>query len=495
MHASLPRTPPRLRQALLASLLTVLAGCSTVGPDYQTQAPDVPAHWIEADAAPPDGDHDDLRTWWRAFQDPLLDRLVDQTLAHNQDLEIALARLHQARAERVQIAAAGLPEVSLGAAGEAVRGSEALGSQTGGQARTWHLGFDASWEPDLFGGTRRAVEAADAGIQALAEDRRALQVSLVAEVVSDYVGLRAAQQRLLIAHDNIRTLVEAEHLAEQAQRSGLGAPADVTQARAEREMAEAQPPLLHADVARFRHAIGVLTGGFPGDWHAALATPAPAPALPMPADLPLSLPSDVIRQRPDLRADERRLAAATAQIGVAEAQRFPRFRIPLGFGTSASVIHDLFSGASLAWSAAMQGGQSLYDGGHARAGITAAQANADAVRRVYERDVSVALRDVEDALTAWTSERQRQAALQKAVDDSQQALQQASQLYTRGLSAYLPVLVAQRSLNQARDTLALSQLAQRRGEIALYKALGAGGADNAQGVTDHRNAAETTATR
>lgn len=494
MHASLPRTQPRLRQALLASLLTVLAGCTTVGPDYQTQAPDVPAHWIEADAAPSDGEHDGLRTWWRAFQDPLLDRLVDQTLARNQDLDIALARLRQARAERVQIAAAAMPEVSVGAAGEVVRGSKALGSQPGGQARTWHLGFDASWELDLFGGTRRAVEAADAGIQALAEDHRALQVSLVAEVVSDYAGLRAAQRRLAIAQDNIRTLAEAERLAEQAQRSGLGTLVDVTQARAEREMAEAQPPLLHADVARFSHAIGVLAGGFPGDWHADLATP--APALPMPADLPLSLPSDVIRQRPDLRADERRLAAATAQIGVAEAERFPRFRIPLGIGTSASVIHDLFSGASLAWSAAMQGSHSLYDSGRARAGVTAAQAEADAVRRIYERDVRMALRDVEDALTAWTSERQRQAALQKAVADSQQALQQATQLYTRGLSAYLPVLVAQRSLNQARDTLALSQLAQLRGGIAVYKALGAGWSDTVLiPESEQQVAAETAATQ
>lgn len=494
MHASIPRTPSRLRQALLlTSLLATLVGCTPVGPDYRAPTPEVPANWIEADAVVPGSDQEGLRTWWRAFQDPLLDQLVDQTLAHNQDLDIALARLRKARAERVQIAAAGLPEVSIGVAGEAVRGSKALGSQPGGQARTWHLGFDASWEPDLFGATRRAVEAADAGIQALAEDRRALQLSLVAEVVSDYAGMRTAQQRLLIAQDNIRTLVEAERLAEQAQRSGLGTLADVTQARAEREMAEAQPPLLHADVARFSHAIGVLTGGFPGDWHAALATP--APALPMPADLPLSLPSDVIRQRPDLRADERRLAAATAQIGVAEAQRFPSFRIPLGLSTSASVIHDLFSGASLAWSAAMQGSQSLYDDGRTRAGVTAAQANADAVRRVYERDLRAALRDVEDALTAWTGERQRQAALQKAVADSQQAQQQATQLYARGLSAYLPVLVAQRSLNQARDTLALSQLAQRRGEIALYKALGAGGADNTPGVADHRNAAETTATR
>ncbi len=472
MHAPIPRTQPRLRRALLASLLAVLTGCTTVGPDYHAPTLDVPTHWIEADAALSDSDHDGLRTWWRAFQDPLLDRLVDQTLAHNLDLTIALARLRQARAERVQIASAAMPVVSAGAAGEAVRGSKALSSQPGGQARTWHLGFDASWELDLFGGTRRAVEAADAGIQALAEDHRALQVSLVAELVSDYAGLRAAQLRLAITQDNIRSLTEAERLAEQAHRSGLGTLADVAQARAERQMAQAQPPLLEADIARFSHAIGVLAGGFPGDWHTALTTP--APALPMPVDLPLSLPSDVIRQRPDLRADERRLAAATAQIGVAQAERFPTFRIPLGLGTTASIIHDLFSGASLAWSAAMQGSQSLYDGGRAQAGVTAARANANAVRRIYERDVRLALRDVEDALTAWASERQRQVALQNAVADSQRALQQATQLYARGLSAYLPVLVAQRSLNQARDALALSQLAQLQGGIALYKAVGAG---------------------
>ncbi|WP_374625172.1 efflux transporter outer membrane subunit [Pandoraea sp.] len=474
--------------------MAVLTGCTTVGPDYRTPTLDVPAHWIEADAAMPDGDHDGLRTWWRAFQDPLLDRLVEQTLAHNQDMDIALARLRQARAERVQIASATMPEVSVGAAGEAMRGSKALSAQPGGQARTWHLGFDASWELDLFGGTRRAVEAADAGIQALAEDHRALQVSLVAELVADYAGLRTAQLRLAIAQDNIRTLAEAERLAERAHRNGLGTMADVTQARAERETAQAQPPLLEADIARFSHAIGVLAGGFPGDWRAALATH--AAALRMPADLPLSLPSDVIRQRPDLRADERRLAAAAAQIGVAEAARFPTFRIPLGFGTTASVIHDLFSGASLAWSAAMQGSLSLYDAGGARAGVTAAQANADAVRRVYERDMRSALRDVEDALTAWTSERQRQAALQKAVADSRQALEQASQRYARGLSAYLPVLVAQRSLNQARDALALSQLARLQGGIALYKALGAGWSDTALvPVSDRRAAAETKATQ
>ncbi|WP_024889199.1 efflux transporter outer membrane subunit [Luteimonas huabeiensis] len=494
MRASCSHACPRRHAALAACLLAGLSGCATVGPDYRAPALDAPANWIEADATRPGGDRDDLRAWWRAFQDPLLDRLVDRALAHHQDLDIALARLRQARAVRIQVASAAMPELSIGAAGEAARGSDALDSPPGGRARAWHLGLDASWELDLFGRTRRAVEAADAGIQALVEDHRALQASLVAELVSDYVGLRAAQLRLAIARENVGTLVDAERLAERAYRSGLGTLADVMQARAERETAQAQPPLLEADIARLGHAIGILTGGFPGDWRAALS--APAPRLPRPAGLPLWLPSDVIRSRPDLRADERRLAAATARIGVAQAGRFPAFRIPLGIGTAASAIHDLFSGAGLAWSAAIQGSRSVYDAGRARAGVAAAQADADAARSVYERDVRAALGDVEDALTAWTTERQRQVSLREAAADSQRALEQATRRYAAGLSAYLPVLVAQRALHQARDALALSELAELQGVVALYKSLGAGWTDAApEPATAGSEAPETTATR
>lgn len=462
----------RCRVLMLFSLLAGLAGCTTAGPDYHRPVVQVPANWVEAGAAMKNSDHDGLRSWWQSFQDPMLDSLVDQVLARNQDLDIALARLRQARAEREQIASSSGPTVSAGGSGEARRSSKALTSQSGGESWAWHFGFDASWEPDLFGGTRRALEAADAGIEALAADHRALQASLAAELVSSYAGLRATQQRLGIARDNIRTLVDTERLAGQAHRMGLGTLADVMQARAERETAEAQPPLMEADIARFSHAIGVLAGGFPEDGHAALAKL--SPMLTMRTPVPLSLPSEVIRQRPDLRADERRLAAASAQIGVAEAERFPRFRIPLGIGTTASIIHSLFSGASLAWSAGMQGSQSLYDGGRARAGVTAAQANADAARLVYEKDVRLALRDVEDALVTWTSERQRQASLSKAVASSQQALEHSTRLYGRGLSAYLPVLVAQRTVNQARDEQILSQLEEVRGIIALYRSMGAG---------------------
>ncbi len=465
---------------LVVSLLMGLSGCMAVGPDYKTPALNLPSNWVEANgtltsSGLTNSNKDGLRMWWQSLNDPLLTRLVDQTLAQNQDLGIALTRLRQARAERTQTASAYGPTISGRGAEENRRTSEALSSQAGGESRTWLAGFDASWELDLFGGTRRAVEAADAGIEALAEDHRALQVSLIAELVSNYAGLRATQQRLTIAHDNIRTLLESERLVEQAHHRGMGTLADVMQARAERKTAEAQPPLMEADIARFSHAIGVLAGDFPGDWHAKLTEP--STVLPVSTHLPLSLPSQVMRQRPDIRADERRLAAATAQIGVAEAERFPKFTIPLGIGSTVSLIRDLFSSASLAWSAGGQVSQSIYDGGRTRAGVKAAQANADAARLIYERDVRLALRDVEDALTALNSERLRQTSLREAVADSQKALEHSTQLYSRGLSAYLPVLVAQRTVNHAQDALALSQWEEVRGVIALYKSLGAGWSD------------------
>lgn len=465
--------PHRARWLAMACVTAWLTGCAPVGPNYQAPTIDVPTRWHEAAGEGTATDAETLRDWWHSFHDPLLTRLVAQTLAANQDLGIARAHLQQARAERIKVAAALGPSVSAGAEGNALRSSTVLDWPPGiGQSRTWRAGFDASWELDIFGGARRAVEAADAGIDALNEDRHALQVSLLAELVTDYAALRTAQARAAIAQDNIRNLREGERLAELARQRGLGTLTEVAQARAEREAAEARPPLLDADVARLSHAIGVLTGGFAGDWRDALAS-APTAMPRMPA-MPVSLPSAVIRQRPDLRADERRLAAATANIGVAQAERFPHFRIPLGIGTTASLLSDLFSGASLAWSVGLQASQSLYDGGRAKAGVTAAQARADAALLVYERDVRRALREVEDALTRLNSERRRQVSLQAAVDDSQQALDRATRLYRRGLSGYLPVLTAQRAANSNRDALAVSRGDELHASIALYKALGAG---------------------
>ncbi|KAF1004741.1 MAG: Solvent efflux pump outer membrane protein SrpC [Luteibacter sp.] len=459
-------------KVLLAPALCLLVACTTLGPDYQAPRPSLPATWSEAHDGSRHADTETLRTWWRRFDDPLLDRLVDQALANNQDLGIALARLRQARADRT-IAAAGLGP-TIGASGnlQALRSSRRTDPPGGGTTQAYGLGLDARWELDLFGGLRRGVEAADARVSAVEADGHALRVSLLAELATDYGQLRMTQARLAVSRDTIGLLRDSERIAERAWHAGLGTEADYRQARAERESAEAQPAQLEAGVARLTHAIGVLAGGFPGDWKETLLTSAPAPLLP--PELPLAMPSEVIRQRPDLRADERRLAAATADIGVAEAARYPRFSIPLSIGTDAHLIHDLFSAASASWSAAIAGNQTVYDGGSNRAGVERAEAEAQAALLAWERDVRGALRDVEDALTGIDTACRRRDHLVAAIDDSRTALDRATRLYRQGLSGYQPVLTAQRSLNAVRDARLLNDQDELDAGIGLYKALGAG---------------------
>ncbi|MGS0894296.1 efflux transporter outer membrane subunit [Burkholderia stagnalis] len=475
-HPFPPVLPMRLAIAFAAVCACALAACTTVGPDYAAPRPTHPAGWI----APRDTVQTDparLQDWWRAFGDAQLDALVAQAIEHNQDLAIARERLLQARAEREQVASRLGPTVSAGGDADALRSSRALDWPPGiGQSRTYRLGFDASWELDLFGGTRRAVEAADAQVDAIDDDRHAILVSLLAELASDYAELRATQARLRIATDNVASLDATRQLTERSNRRGLGTSFAVAQARAELQLAQAALPPLQQNVARLAHAIGVLTGGFPGTLRDALSTPgAPLPVAPT---LPVTLPSDVIRERPDIRAAERRLAAATARIGVARAAQFPHFAIPLSLGTTASLVQDLFTGASVAWSVALDGTQTLYDGGRAKAGVTAAWAAAEAARLAYEQRIRIAFRDVEDALVAIGAARDRQAALAAAVDSSQDAQSRATRLYRSGLGEYLSVLTAQRATYRARDALALSRLAQVQGAIALYKSLGVGWRDD-----------------
>ena len=463
----------RLFRPVACLLALPLAACTAVGPDYREEIPAHPLDWATPAPGVVPADPRSLASWWRSFNDPLLDELVQRAIEGNRDLAIARQRLLQARAERDQVASRLAPQLSAGGEANAQRSAKALDYPPGiGESRTYRLGLDASWEVDVFGGRRRALEAADAQVQAVAEDESAVLVSLLAELANDYAALRATQQRTLIARDNLATLVAAERLAEKAYERGLGTTMEVAQARAERGLGEARLPELAADEERLIHALGVLSGDFPGGLQECLASR--RPILLDPPSLRASLPSEVVRNRPDIRAAERRLAASTARIGVAEAERFPRFVIPLGLGTSASLVRDLFSDASLAWSLGIVADQTLYDGGRREAGVRAAEAEARAMRLAYQQSVRVAFRDVEDALSGLNAERLRQASLRGAVKDSQDALGRATRLYRNGLSGYLSVLTAQRATYQARDALALSRMAHTQHVIGLYKSLGAG---------------------
>jgi len=469
----------RLKSSVAGALLfpLIVAGCAKVGPDYQPPQVQTPIAWSEAAAGPESGETD-LRNWWQGFGDPLLEDLVAQAVAGNLDLQMAARRVIAAKADRVAIAAGGLPTLGAGVSAANSRSSEMLTWPPGvGEYKTYQYGLESSWELDVFGGTRRAVEAADAASGAAAEDRRGIMVALLGDLASDYTLLRFSQKRLEIAHRNIAAEQKALELSERAYKAGLGTDMDVARARAAVETSQSQIPPLEANIARMGHAIALLLGRFPGDLKAdgVLARL----VLPLPKDLvlpplPGTLPSEMVRNRPDIRRAERQIAAATARVGVATAELFPHFKIPLGIGPMTSNMVNLLESDALVWTFGLSATQTLYDGGKSNAHIRAAEAVAEQDRLAYRQTILQAFREVEDRLVGYRTEQDRHASLVAAAADEAQAFDRATRLYASGLTDFLKVLDSERALFHAEDSLAQSEQAQALDLIGLYRALGGG---------------------
>lgn len=464
------------RATASAAVLAMAAGC-TVGPDYVPPETQAPAQWTEA-ATPgligtgPEAGRQ-LERWWTAFKDPTLDRLVERAVADNLDLKIAEQRLLEARAQRAEAAAGFYPTLDGSASAERQRYSTALKFPPfGGIANTFQAGFDASWEIDIFGKTRRAVEAADASVQATVESRRDVLVSLLAELGQDYATLRSAQARLVIADRNIKADQDGLDLTRDKYKGGLGNELDVAQAQAQLETINAAVPQLQTAVAQQSHAIAVLLGQEPGALEAELATPAALP--PAPPVLPAAVPSDVVRNRPDIRAAEREIAGANAQIGVAIAQMFPSFSITPSFGIAGGSLSHLLNDGALQWGAPASISVPIFEGGKLEANVAQAKAVAEEDRLTYRKTVLGAFREVEDALVAYSAERRRHDRLIAAVAADRIAVDRATALYRSGLGNFLSVLDGERSLYSAEDAAAQSELTLTQQTIALYKALGAG---------------------
>ena len=464
----------RVRSPTLLALL--LAGCATphITP-YAMPAPVLPERWTEPHPAATAGSVD-LRRWWTGFHDPALDRLVDHAIAGNLDLRIAAQRLLAARAERDAVAAARHPLIGASGGASVQRSSTRLDYPPGiGRSDTLSAGLEASWEPDLFGRLRQSVEAADAEAGVVEEDRRAILVSLIAEIALDYIDLRSAQERRAIATRDIDRLKTTLDATERLHRAGLATGASVAEARAEWRLAQARLPGFTERIARDRHAIAALTGGFPSDMLTDLDGTAPLPAAP---ELPPSVPSQLLRDRPDIRAAERRLAAATARANVVAADLLPRFRIPLTLGTAASGVAGLLAPGAIVWSLAASGSQTLYDRGQRAARLRAAQALTEAQRLDYERSIRVAMRDVEDVLASRHEEAIRYEALTAALAASRTAVARATRERRAGTIGTLDLLTTQRSLYAIEDGLAVSRADRLRQIVTLAKTLGGGWQDD-----------------
>ncbi len=470
------------RTWVLAVPLMTSAAC-TVGPRYSRPPAPVPQSWSEAPARDvAAADRVSMARWWTAFHDPALERLLVHALAGNLDLEIAAARVREARAARGIAASRGLPQVDASGGYSRTQRSEAVppfdsaaGTPSPFGARVqdaFEAGFDASWELDVFGGVRRDREAALAQVQAAEEGRRAVHVTVVAEVARTYVELREAQRRLEILDATLRSQRDTLDLVAARFDAGLGGELDVTRAESLLHATESERPRLELLARRAIHALRVLLGGDPAALTPALESPGSIPAAA--PEVPSILPSELLSRRPDLRRAERELAAATARIGVATADLFPRFSIVASFGRRSEDAVDLGSGSSQLWAIVPGFRWPILSGGRIRANIRVHEARQEQALRQYQKAVLVAVEEVENALSAHLRDQRRQADLRASVAASRRALELATERYTGGLESFLSVLDAQRSLYAAEDLLVQSESDTAIDLIAVYKALGGG---------------------
>jgi NodT family efflux transporter outer membrane factor (OMF) lipoprotein len=462
------------RRSALVFLILQLVGC-TVGPDYRRPDVPVPAAWRQAEQPGVSPGVKVVTEWWQTFQDPVLERLVQRAVAANLDLKVATARVREARALRGITAADQVPAVNASGTAARVRDSEHTLPRPPGfdfEHDFFLVGLDASWELDFWGRVRRAVEAADATVEAAEDARRDVLVILLAEVARNLMEVRGAEQRRLIAQHNIQTQQDTVELTRVRFEAGLGTEVDVAQARTLLATTQAQVPSLEAARDAAIHRLGVLIGEPPGTLLDELREPKGIP--PGPRAVPVGLPSDLLRRRADIRRAERELAAATAQIGVATADLFPRFTLTGTLGLAATDAGDVFTGASRFWALGPQVVWPLFAGGRIRANIRVQEARQDAALARYEQAVLAALEDTETALVQYGQEQARREALARAVDASQLAVRLSQELYTRGLQDFLTVLDSQRALYSVEDQLVQSDQAVSQNLIALYKALGGG---------------------
>lgn len=465
---------PRYPWAALLPVAFSLWGCSAVGPDYRPPDPDVPSGWSRLDASSlgtvQPGAPGDLSEWWRRLDDPLLADLVAEAMRANPDLRSARARVREARARRAVAASEGLPTVD--AAGNVSRTESSEETGSGESRELFRAGFDASWELDVFGGVRRGVEAAEADLEATRADLQATQVSLAAEVASSYVEVRAQQALLGIARGNLATQSETLQLTEWRDQAGLVSSQDVAQARSNREQTRAQIPVIETNLAAAEHSLAILLARPPGALHERLAGAGDLPE--MPAQIAVGIPADTLRQRPDLRAAERTLAAETARVGVAESARYPSFNLSGSIGLEALTLGALGDSGAVTNSLLAGITAPVFNAGRLRSQVEIQDAVREQALAAYRQAVLVALQEVENALVDLSRNRDRNEALTSAVAAARSAAELARLRYGTGLIDFQPVLDSERNVLLLEESLARSRADGVLALVSLYKALGGG---------------------
>jgi len=457
----------------MAALAIVLTEACAVGPDYKAPQTVLPPEWHNKaliDVSLSQSKEASPALWWSSFDDSVLSSIMEKAIKTNKDIMGAEARLREARAKRDFAAGDRLPTVSAAASASRRRGSAETG--IGKTTDFYNAGFDARWELDIFGARQRALEAAEASLQAGEEDLRDVMVTLTAEVGINYLEARSLQRRIAIASETLSALNQSYEIARWRKEAGLVTQLDEDQAIASYQQTKAQIPSLEAGLEQNLNRLAVLLGETPGSLHALMAKKM---ELPSPArGVAVGIPADLLRRRPDIRRAERNLAAATAQVGVATAALYPSFSLTGSLGLEALSTGGLFTANARTWALALSPALTLFDAGKNRANIDAAQARQEQALASYEGALLTALADVEDALSAYVREKRRLEALLAAEAATLSAYKLASDQYSAGLADFLAVLVAQRTLLTMQDQRAVSEVAVLTDLVRLYKALGGG---------------------
>ncbi len=469
----------KCRNALAPMIGLALSGCAAVGPDYVEPELAVPDAWhmriVHQVQQGPDAT---LQTWWTVFDDPILNALIDRARLGNLDLQTAASRVSAARTSLAITRGERLPSVDGTGQTSRTRQSDdgwlaQVAPKNGFDAQNlYEIGLDASWEIDLFGRVRRSIESSQAQYESTVETERDIMVTLFAEVAMTYIEVREMQRRVDYATQNIAVQKDALGLAQERYDTGLSSQLDVVQANATLGMTEAALPDLETAKNQALYRLAVLLGENAGSLQGEFASHA---AIPRPVGrITLGLPVDVVRQRPDVRAAERRLAAQTAQVGVATAALYPSFTLSGFVGLQSRSVNDLFSSNSEMWGASLPVSWNIFDGGRVRSNIELQKELTETRLLEYRQSVLQALAEVESALVAYNNEHDKLAALRRATAATLEGVRLAMIQYDTGLTGYNNVMTMQRDLFQLQDQLAASEAQLDFELIALYKAVGGG---------------------
>lgn len=466
------RTRHRARAPGSCVLACLLLSACAVGPDYETPAVALPAHWgggSRAEAQP------HLAQWWRRLNDPVLDGLIAEAVAGNLDVATARASVRAARATYRQQVGTLFPQITGNAS--ATRGDTGGNVSSGGDVTVdtgygeYQAGFDASWELDIFGANRRGTEAARYGVDAARDDLDAALLTLVGDIASNYVDARGYQARIALARRTAASQRETAALTRRQLDAGAASAVDSSNATGQAATTEADIPALQASYAASVHRLGVLTGREPAALAGRLAKARPVPT---PRGVTKGVPADVLVRRPDVRAAERRLAQSTALIAQAEANRYPSVSLTGTIDTTGSQLGDLARSSSISWAFGPTLTVPIFTGGQLKAAVEVAEAERDQSFLAFRIAVLTALEDVENAAVNLARQRERTQKLAGAVAAYGEASRLSRSLYESGSSSFLDVLDAERSLYSAESSLIQARVEAARAYVALNKALGGG---------------------